>query len=145
MSALTADVERVNYGSNVAPTTWTAADSQTFYQGSIVLKKSDGLAYVAVPYTTGSGQILGHALVALDTTIAANHGKSVIIQPGTFGEFDNSGTAAIAQADRGKECFAEDDNTISLTNQSSTLNSAGTIYCLSDDELRVVVQYEVLR
>ncbi len=151
MTALAQNASRVNYGSAVPPSTWVAANGQVFYQGSVVLIKSDGLAYVGVAYTTGTGFVPGHAMIELDTTIAANYGKSVIVQPGTFGDLDNSGTAAIAETDRGAAWYLEDDNTASLTSQGSTLEAAGRIFGLADDGSKVIVQYgtgtkgEVLR
>lgn len=147
MAALTQNTSRVNNGSNLPPRTWTAANNQTFYQGSAVLIKSDGLAYVAVAYSTASaGFVPGVALFELDTTIIANQGKSVVIQPGIFGDFDNSGTAAVAQTDRGKLVFLEDDNTISLTNQGGTLTGNPVrLERVSDDALTVTVQFEVMR
>ena len=151
MAALSQNISRTNHGSALPPDTWVAANNQVFYQGSAVLIKSDGLAYVGVAYTTGSGFVPGHAMIELDTTIAANQGKSVIVQPGTFGEYDNSGTAAIAETDRGAVCYLENDNTLSLTSQSSTLVAAGRVFGLADDGSSVIIQYgtgtagEVLR
>lgn len=146
MAALTQNTERVNYGSNLPPDTWTAANNQAFFQGSIVLIKADGLAYVGIAYATASlGFVPGYALAELDTTIAANQGKSVIVQPGTFGDFDNSGTAAIAEADRGKIVFLEDDGTLSLTNQGGTLSTGPRVHSIADDGTSVVAQFEVLR
>ncbi len=146
MAALTQNAGRNNYGSNIPPDTWQAANSQVFYQGSMILIKADGLAYVGVAYATASGgKVVGCALFELDTTIAANQGKSVIAQPGTFGDFDNSGTAAIAETDRGKRCYLENDNTLSLTDQGGTLTDAGMIHSIADDGTSVVVQFEVLR
>lgn len=146
MSALTQNVSRVNLGTNVPPDTWIAANNQVFFQGSQVLIKSDGLAYVGVAYAASSnGLVPGQALFELDTTIVANQGKSVVIQPGTFGDFDNSGIAAIAEANRGQKCYLEDDNTLSLTNQGGTLTTNGTIHSVSADASTVAVQYEVFR
>jgi hypothetical protein len=146
MTALAQNTGRTNYGSHLPVRTWEAADDQVFYAGSLVLIKSDGLAYVGVAYATASsGFVPGHAMCELDTTIPANQGKSVIVQPGIYGDYDNSGTAAIAEDDRGKACYLENDNTLSLTDQGGTLTRAGLIENISDDGTSVVVQYEVLR
>lgn len=147
MAALIQNVSRVNNGSNLPPRTWVAANNQTFLQGSAVLIKSDGLAYVGVAYSTASlGFVPGIALFELDTTIIANQGKSVVIQPGIFGDFDNSGIAAVAETDRGKLVFFEDDNTVSLTNQGGTLTGNPVrLESVSADATTVVVQFEVLR
>ncbi len=146
MAALTQNTGRVNYGSNIPTDTWEAANDQVFYQGSMILIKTDGLAYVGVAYSTASaGKVVGYAMVELNTTIVANQGKSVIVQPGTHGDFDNSGTAAIAEDDRGKLCYLENDNTLSLTDQGGTLAEAGRIHSIADDATSVVCQFEVLR
>jgi hypothetical protein len=146
MAALSQDALRTNYGSNVPPRTWMAAKNQTFYQGSIVLVKSDGFAYVGVAYATASaGFVLGVAAYALDTTADASDGdSSVIVTPGTYGDFDNSSTAC-AEVDRGKTVYLENDNTISLTSQGGALTAAGRLENIADDGSSVVVQFEVIR
>lgn len=145
MTALAADQSRANLGTNLPPDTFTAANNQVFFQGSVVILKSDGLAYVGVAYTTGSGFAMGNALFALDTTITANQGRGVLVQPGTFDAYDISSIAAVAEADRGKLVFLENDNTISLTNQGSTLLQAGRLHSISADGLTCALQFEVLR
>jgi hypothetical protein len=145
MAALAQDTGRVNYGSVIPPQTWMAAANQVFYQGSLVLKKADGYAYVGVAYGTSGGQVLGVASFALDTTGVADGVQSVIVQPGIYGDFDNSGTAACAETDRGKQVYLENDNTISLTSQGSTLTVAGMLHNIADDGSSVVVQFEVIR
>lgn len=145
MAALTADTGRVNYGSNIPCDSWMAATNQVFYQGSIVIEKADGYAYVGVAYSDANGRCLGTAMCGLDTTGIASGVSSVIVQPGTFGDFDNSSIAAIAETDRGKKCYVENDGTVSLTTQSSTLTEAGMIHSIADDGTSVVVQFEVLR
>lgn len=147
MSALTQNVSRRNNGSNISPDTFTAANNQVFFQGSAVLIKADGLAYVAAAYSTASGgTVPGIALFELDTTITANQGRSVVVQPGTFGDFDNSGIAACADpATRLLQVFFEDDNTVSATTQGGTLTGGARLHSISADGLSVVVQFEVLR
>jgi hypothetical protein len=147
MAALTQNVSRRNSGSNIPPDTFTAANNQVFYQGSVVLIKSDGLAYVGVAYSTASGGTCpGYALFELDTTITANQGRSVVVQPGTFGDFDNSGIAACSDpSSRLTQVFFEDDNTVSATNQGGTLTGGARLHSISADGLTVVVQFEVLR
>lgn len=147
MAALIQNTSRVNNGSNLPPRTWVAANNQVFYQGSAVLIKSDGLAYVCVAYSTASlGFVPGYALFELDTTISTNQGKSIVVQPGIFGDFDNSGIAPVAETDRGKFVFFEDDNTISLTNQGGTLTGNPIrLDGVSPDATTVTVQFEVLR
>ncbi len=143
--ALASDVARVNYGSCLPQETWIAAPTQVFYQGSIVLVKADGLAYVGVAYAAASlGFVPGIASYALDSTGSST--SSVVIDPGTFGEFTNSASAdAIAEDDRGKLCYLVDDDTVALTDNSGARTVAGRIHSLTDDATKVVVQFEVLR
>jgi hypothetical protein len=145
--ALTADYPRVNYGSCIPHDTWFAAANQVFLQGSIILVKADGYAYVGTAYATASaGFVLGIAAYALDTTGIASGVESVIIDPGTWGDFSNSAAAdAIAEDDRGKVCYVVDDDTVALTDGGGTRTAAGRIHSLADDGVSVVIQFEVLR
>lgn len=147
MAALSADVSRVNYGSEIPCGTWKAAATQVFCQGSMILVKSDGYAYVGVAYAgSSSGFVLGIAQYALDTTGLASGAVDVVFKPGTHGNFDNStSTDAIAEDDRGKTCYLQDDNTVALTDNSGARTAAGKIYDLADDGASVVVQFEVIR
>ena len=142
--ALSADVGRVNYGSNIPLMTWKAAANQVFYNGAIVCKKTDGFAYVGDEYT--GAQTLGVAAFALDTTGDTNGDHDVIVQPGTFGDFSNSASSdAIAEDDRGKQCYVVDDDTVALTDGGATRSAAGMVYDIADDGTSVVVQFEVIR
>lgn len=142
--ALTQDTGRCNYGRKIPFTTWDAAANQVFYQGSIVVVKTDGFAYVGV---TGTGQkVPGVCMCPLDTTGIADGVRSVIVDPGTWGDFTNSAsTDAIATDDRGKTCYVVDDDTVALTDGGSTRSAAGTIFDVADDGTSVVVQFEVIR
>jgi hypothetical protein len=148
MAALTQDAGRVNYGSIIPPQTWMAAINQVFYQGSLVLVKADGFAYVGVAYATASaGFVVGVAAFALDTTADSTDGdSSVIVQPGIHGDFDNSAAAdEIAEDDRGKVCYLVNDNTVALTDDTGARTAAGRIHNIADDGTSVVVQFEVIR
>jgi len=142
--ALAANAGRINYGRKIPFTTWDAAATQVFYQGAIVIVKTDGFAYVGV---TGTGhKVIGVCACELDTTGLADGAKSVIIEPGTWGDFTNSATTdAIATDDRGKTCYVVDDDTVALTDGGSTRSAAGTIFDVADDGTSVVVQFEVIR
>jgi hypothetical protein len=142
--ALTQDAGRCNYGRKIPFTTWDAAANQVFFQGSIVIVKTDGFAYVGV---TGTSQkVIGIACVGLNTTGLADADKSVIVDPGTWGDFTNSAsTDAIATDDRGKTCYVVDDDTVALTDGGSTRSAAGTVFDVADDGTSVVVQFEVIR
>lgn len=147
MTALAADKGRTNYGSDIPCGTWKAAATQVFYQGSTILVKADGYAYVGVAYAAASlGFVLGIAQYPLDTTGLASGAADVVFKPGTHGDFDNSAASdAIAEDDRGKTCYLQDDNTVALTDNSGARTACGKIYDLADDGASVVVQFEVIR
>lgn len=147
MTALAANTERINYGSDIPCGTWKAAATQVFFEGSMILVKSDGYAYVGVAYAgSSSGFVLGYAVAALDTTGVASGALDVIFKPGTHGDFANSATSdLIAEDDRGKTCYLVDDGTVALTDNSGARTAAGKIYDLADDGSGVVVQFEVIR
>ncbi len=145
--ALAANTGRTNYGSDVPCGTWKAAATQVFYEGSMILVKSDGYAYVGVAYAAASaGFVLGYAMYALDTTGIASGAADVVYKPGTHGNFTNSAAAdAIAEDDKGKTCYLVDDDVVALTDNSAARTAAGKILDLADDGTGVVVQFEVIR
>jgi hypothetical protein len=145
--ALSGNVSRINYGSCIPQDTWFAATNQVFCQGSIILVKADGYAYVGAAYATASaGFVLGVAAYELDTTGIASGVSSVVVDPGTWGDFSNSAAAdAIAEDDRGKLCYLVDDDTVALTDDTGARTAAGRIHSLADDGASVVIQFEVLR
>lgn len=122
---------------------WLAAANQVFYAGGVVVVKSDGFAYVGI---TGTGlKIPGVCAFDLDTTGLADGAKQVDLTGGTIGVFENSASAdLIAEDDVGKRCYLVDDETVALTDGSTTRSDAGMIFDV-DENGRVIVQFELLR
>lgn len=147
--SLTANVGRVNHGSQIPPIVVKAAKGKVFYQGAIVIVAiADGLAYPAGDAAMiATSKVMGVAAVELDTSADASDGDhSVIVDPGTWGDFDtDGGGATIAEDDIGKAFYVKDDATISLTDGGGTLPAGGTIYGIADDGVSVIAQFEVIR
>lgn len=122
---------------------WLAAANQVFYAGGVVCVKSDGFAYVGV---TATGlKIPGVCAYDLDTTGLADGAKQVNLTGGTIGAFENSASSdLIAEDDIGKRCYLVDDETVALTDGSTTRSDAGLVFDV-DTNGRVTVQFELLR
>ncbi len=144
MGALTAPAPRTNYGTVIPPGTWAAGTNVIFYKGCIVILKSDGYAYPGVTVT--GAKYLGVCEFDLDMTGVAVGTKSVVVRPGTFGDFANSADAdQIDFDDRQKTIYVVDDATWALTDGGGTRSAPATCYDIADDGSSVVVQGEVIR
>lgn len=144
MSALTADVGRVNYGSNIPCLTIKAAKNKVFYVGAIVIVTVlDGLARPAGDAAQlSTSKVMGVVEFPCDTTADATDGlTSVVIRPGTFGDFTNGDT--IDETKIGLPFYVTDTDTVNLT--AGSLPTGGTIVGIADDGVSVVCQFEVIR
>lgn len=96
-----------------------------FYKGSIVvLDQADMKVKVGSTSTTQIALGICTEAVALGSTV-----NGIRVRSGIFGPFANSAAAdAILNDDAGKLCYIVDDNTVALTNGTSTRSVAGTIY-----------------
>lgn len=101
------------------------------YAGAIVAANSSGYA------TKGQAAVgmtyLGRAEEQVDNSAGSNGSKSILVRRGKAFKWKNSGTSAITQADFGKVCYIEDDQTVSKTDQAGTLSAAGTIVGVESD------------
>lgn len=101
------------------------------YAGAIVAVNSSGYA------TKGQAAVgmtyFGRAEERIDNSAGSNGSKSILVRRGKAFKWKNSGTSAITQADLGKVCYIEDDQTVSKTDQAGTLSAAGTIVEVDSD------------
>lgn len=147
--ALTSDVARTCHAPGLPVTTYPIKAGQKFFKGSIVTVKA-GLAYNG----TNSDQThiaMGIAYCAVDATNAsgdgdANGGFDIVIEPGTWGEF-TSGTSgdAVSFANRPAAVYVIDDDTLGLTDGSTTRCGPINLYEIADDGLGLVVQFLEVR
>lgn len=146
MSALTTDISRTCYGSNTPSMTIPVKTGEVFKKGSIVTVKA-GLAYngtnsddthvaVGIAYQSIS------AAQSAGGDGAANGGADVIVEPGTFGDFDSdTAGGALTFLDRLTTVYVKDDNTLSKT---STSRCSVQLYDVADDDTTLVAQFKTV-
>lgn len=110
------------------------------YGGSIVV--SDG-GYAA-PGRIGAAAndliAMGVAESGIDNTGGANGAVSVHVRAGDSFEFDNApGGGAVGADDVGKECYIEDDQTVSLPAAQGNRSKAGKINEVTDRGVWVTI------
>ena len=111
--------EHVDQGLKAAP----AEASTICYEGGMVGLNA---ARNALPAGAAAALVIGVCETTTDNTTGAAGAKNVPVREGTF-RMDNSGTHAVAKANIGGACYAEDDHTVGTSSLSSTLPYAGTI------------------
>lgn len=105
------------------------------YAGALVAINSSGYA------TKGQAAVgmtyLGRAEEQVDNSAGNAGDKNILVRRGKAFKWKNSGTSAIVQADLGKICYIEDDQTVSKTDQAGTLSAAGIIVGVESDGIWV--------
>lgn len=87
----------------------------------------------AKPGAAGTGLIAaGRAEEAVDNTGGQNGDKVCRVRRGCF-RWRNSASDPITQADVGRTCYVEDDETVAKTDSIGTLSAAGTIREIDGD------------
>jgi hypothetical protein len=113
------------------------------YAGGIVMLDASGRAINGAAATgcIGVGVALTNRdLDRYDSTGLADGALNVRWDEGILGPFKNSGTAPFLSSDQpGLIAYIEDNETISKTNQSSTLSVAGFFHSLTSDGVFVIM------
>ena len=106
-----------------------AADT-VIYTGALVAQNASGNA---VPGSTATGlTALGRAEARADNTGGSAGDVTVQVRRGIF-RFNNSSSADLIEGDDiGKTAYIVDDETVALTDGSSSRSAAGTIYDVDD-------------
>jgi hypothetical protein len=100
------------------------ATLKKIYAGSLVMRNASGYATPGAVATSCLG--VGRAAEQVDNSAGLDAAKTVEIERGIF-RFANSAALAITIADIGKECYVEDDQTVSRTDNGGTRSVAGRI------------------
>lgn len=118
-----------------------AASSTQFYRGGIVvLDQADGLLKKGV---TGTG-LIAIGRCEENRLTGAGNTRKIAAKSGIFGPYANSAAAdAIAVDDIGKDCFIVDDQTVALTNGTSTRSRAGKVYDVTSEGVWVAFTFPV--
>jgi hypothetical protein len=115
--ALSADrITRVKEGKEVA---YPVAASTTIYNGGMVAVNTSGYAVPAA--TTAGYKVVGVAREQVDNSSGSNGDLLVRVSKGGAYEMENSATNAVAQADVGRICYVEDDETVADENGGSSV------------------------
>ncbi len=102
-----------------------AAASQLIYAGALVAVNAAGNL---VKGATATGLIgLGRAEARVDNSAGAIGDKVVPYRPGTYRFANSAASDEITKADIGKVVYIVDDQTVALTNGSSTRSPAGAV------------------
>lgn len=101
------------------------------FAGAIVAVNSSG--YATKGQAATGMTYIGRAEAQVDNSGGSNGDKSIQVRRGKDFKWKNSATSAITQADVGKVCYIEDDETVSKTDQAGTLSAAGTITGVESD------------
>ncbi len=111
------------------------AANAKIYAGGIVVANAGGYA---APGSTATGlTYLGRADEAVDNTGGANGAKSVQVRRGKAFKFANSATDAVTQAELGKTCYIEDDETVAKTDGTGTRSACGIVVGVESDGIWV--------
>ena len=110
------------------------AANTKIYAGGIVAANATGYATKGATATTLT--YLGRAEETVDNTGGADGAKKILVRRGQAFKWKNSAGDAITQAELGKTCYIEDDQTVShtLTGKSA----AGTVIQLDSDGVWVI-------
>ena len=124
MAALTAerDTKKKEGDFRVIP----IAASTKIYQGALVAVNGSSYGVPGSVATTLRGA--GRAEETVDNTGGSAGDKSISVRRGIFQYGNSASSDAIALKDIGKDCYIVDDQTVALTNGSSTRSIAGTIH-----------------
>ncbi len=111
------------------------AEGKRIYEGSIVVVNAAGYAE---PATKAEDLIAaGRAETYSDNTEGAAGDASVVVKRGCF-LFDNSSTAAVTQAHVLKDCYIEDDETV--TSASAETSKAGKVLAVDSEGVWVEIR-----
>lgn len=108
------------------------ATAKKVFAGSLVAADANGYATPGATATTLT--YLGRAEETVDNT-GANGAKSVTVRRKKAFLWKNSGTDAVVQADLGKTCYIEDDQTVCHTVTGKSI--AGTVIGVGTDGIWV--------
>lgn len=108
MSAATAEINTPERPGTT--TSYPVAASTTIYAGTLVALNSSGYALPAAD--TAGLRVVGRAEATVDNSAGSAGDVNADVKEGVF-LYNNSATDAVDANDRGKDCFVEDDNTVS--------------------------------
>lgn len=108
------------------------AANAKIYAGGIVVANATG--YGTKGATATGLTYLGRAEEFVDNTGGADGAKTILVRRGKAFKWKNSAGDAVTQAELGKTCYIEDDETVSKTNAGgNTQSAAGKVVGIDND------------
>ncbi len=138
MAALTVERTTDFYGSYPARRTVPVKAATKILKGALVAIDSSGNAMPAGLLAGGSVRCVGVATHTIDNTAGAAGAVKVEVAVGVH-KFNNHGADLVTNASVGADCFVVDDNTVALTNGTSTRATAGKVQSVDSDGVRVFI------
>jgi hypothetical protein len=109
------------------------AVGKKIFAGALVAANATGFATPGATATTLT--YIGRSEQMVDNTAGADGAVSVMVRRKKAFKWKNSGSDAVVQADLGKTCYIEDDQTVSHT--STGKSAAGTVIEVDTDGIWV--------
>src|SRR5688572_29036788 len=132
MAALT-DVRLADFhGVTPARRTVPIRANVKIFKGALVAIDSSGNAMPAGLLVGGTVRCVGVASATCDNTGGAAGAMKVEVTVGVF-KFVNHGADLVTNASVGTDCFVVDDQTVALTNGTSTRAPAGKVQSVDSD------------
>jgi hypothetical protein len=101
------------------------AAAKKIFAGALVAADASGYATPGATATTLT--YLGRSEEQVDNSAGANGEKNVMVRRGKAFRWKNSATDPVTQAELGKTCYIEDDETVAKTDGTSTRSAAGVV------------------
>jgi hypothetical protein len=143
MAALTAErtnTRKIGTGARPERISFRVAAATKIYKGALVVLTAAGYAAPGSVATTHTA--VGRAVETVDNTGGAAGALRVEVEQGVFTFNNSSAGDLIAVTDVSKTCYIVDDNTVALTNGTSTRSAAGKIIDItSDGQVAVLVAF----
>lgn len=128
MAALTKERETTHERQGRERTVGVATNAVIFAGAGVVANASG----YAAPAGT-AGLTLGRAEESVDNTGGANGAKSVRVRAGCFPFGNSAGADEIKATDVEKDCYWVDDQTVALTDGTSTRSRAGKVFAVDGE------------
>ena len=107
------------------------AASAKVFAGGITVANASGYG---APGSTATGlTFLGRAEESVDNSSGANGAANVMVRRKKAFKWANSATDAVTQAELGKTCYIEDDQTVAKTDGTGARSACGTVVGVDSD------------
>lgn len=111
------------------------AAAAEIFAGGLTVANATG--YGAPGSTATNLTYLGRSEEHVDNSAGVDGAVTVLVRRKKAFKWKNSATDAVTQAELGKTCYIEDDQTVARTNGTLTRSAAGVVIAVDDDGIWV--------